>query len=283
VWVESHLVKCTSCEKDVIFPFVCSYCGGKFCPEHRLPEAHGCTNIKKVSNFGIQKNKQDEPINVKFNHEVPKEPLLYPAEPQKKMKGSRIGLKLFGLAILVVLAVYFSFNLGYNIGYTTFYNKGYADGNGIGFEAGNRTGYEWGFSAGNYTGYNSGYTKGVSDGTGHGYTVRDPTYQEVLQFITTDQTDKNVYDSQTYTCANFVADVINNAFNSGYRCGYVIIDYPTSGHAIVCFNTVDRGLILIEPQYDKVVKIIVGRHYWETAGFAEPLFDDTVVRYMIVW
>lgn len=29
-------------------PFVCKYCGGSFCPEHRLPESHECPGLKQV-------------------------------------------------------------------------------------------------------------------------------------------------------------------------------------------------------------------------------------------
>jgi hypothetical protein len=59
------------------------------------------------------------------------------------------------------------------------------------------------------------------------YDLRDPTYQEALQFIFSDQTDKNQYN-QSYTCVNFANNFINNALNEGYRCGYVIIEFPES-------------------------------------------------------
>lgn len=35
-------MKCDYCGKDESLPFVCNYCGGAFCPDHRLPEAHQC-------------------------------------------------------------------------------------------------------------------------------------------------------------------------------------------------------------------------------------------------
>lgn len=35
-------MKCEFCGKDEALPFVCNYCGGVFCPDHRLPEAHQC-------------------------------------------------------------------------------------------------------------------------------------------------------------------------------------------------------------------------------------------------
>ena len=36
-------LKCQFCGKEESLPFACNYCGGTFCSEHRLPEAHQCT------------------------------------------------------------------------------------------------------------------------------------------------------------------------------------------------------------------------------------------------
>jgi len=36
-------LNCQYCGKDEPLPFVCNYCGGVFCVDHRLPEAHKCT------------------------------------------------------------------------------------------------------------------------------------------------------------------------------------------------------------------------------------------------
>lgn len=105
-----------------------------------------------------------------------------------------------------------------------------------------------------------------------GPTVRDPTYQEVLQFIDSDQTDKNRYN-EYYTCVNFVFDFRNNAFNKGYRSGLVIIDFQETRHAMVCFNTTDNGLIFVEPQDDEIVSLTPG----------QPYSGRIVLRFSIVW
>ena len=36
-------MNCDYCGREEALPFVCNYCGGTFCPEHRLPESHKCT------------------------------------------------------------------------------------------------------------------------------------------------------------------------------------------------------------------------------------------------
>lgn len=41
-------MECQYCKKDVVLPFKCSYCGGYFCSEHRLPENHACLEYWKV-------------------------------------------------------------------------------------------------------------------------------------------------------------------------------------------------------------------------------------------
>lgn len=40
-------LKCQYCGASVDLPFKCSFCGGHFCSEHRLPEAHSCQNFKR--------------------------------------------------------------------------------------------------------------------------------------------------------------------------------------------------------------------------------------------
>lgn len=162
-----------------------------------------------------------------------------------------------------------AFEAGYESGYGVGNRTGYESGYDVGYQEGNRTGYEVGYELG----YGSGYLQGVIDGAGRGYTIRDPTYQEVLIFISEDKTDENEYIPGKYTCLNFAADFKNNAFQAGYRCGFVEIEFPEAAHAIVCFNTTDQGLIFIEPQTDEIVTLSVGEFYW----------DRIVVRFVIIW
>lgn len=41
-------MKCGMCQQEVFLPFRCPYCGGSFCPEHRLPENHECQNLESA-------------------------------------------------------------------------------------------------------------------------------------------------------------------------------------------------------------------------------------------
>ncbi|MDR2203893.1 MAG: hypothetical protein LBE76_06320 [Nitrososphaerota archaeon] len=132
-------------------------------------------------------------------------------------------------------------------------------------------------------GYSDGYTAGAIAGVGSGYTIRDPTYAELLAFIAADQTDKNTYDADTYNCYDYTKDVCDNAFKQGYRVGFVYIYFRESAHALVCFNTVDQGLVYVEPQYDEIVNVVVGLNYWTNVSGVKSSFDDTIVRFGIIW
>ena len=54
------MMKCQFCDRDVVQPFQCSYCGGYFCAEHRLPESHSCLRLPKKPPFWYQKRKLAE-------------------------------------------------------------------------------------------------------------------------------------------------------------------------------------------------------------------------------
>jgi len=123
-----------------------------------------------------------------------------------------------------------------------------------------------------YLGYDEGYAQGVEDGAGSDWYIRDPTYDEAIAFINSDETDENVY-TPDYVCYDFTADFNTNAFQLGYRCGFVYIEFTDSAHAIACFNTTDGGLIYIEPQNDKIVDIAVG----------QPYLGHSIIRIGIIW
>jgi hypothetical protein len=39
------MTRCDHCGNEVVLPFSCQYCGGKYCPDCRLPPNHNCANI----------------------------------------------------------------------------------------------------------------------------------------------------------------------------------------------------------------------------------------------
>jgi hypothetical protein len=39
------MTRCDHCGNECTLPFACQHCGGKFCPDCRLPPNHNCTGI----------------------------------------------------------------------------------------------------------------------------------------------------------------------------------------------------------------------------------------------
>ena len=126
--------------------------------------------------------------------------------------------------------------------------------------------------------------------TGHGYTITDPSYNDMLRFLEDDDTDEAEYITGEYECIEFTTDLCNRAEEKGIRCAYVSVRFPDGrGHAIVAFNTIDKGLIYIEPQYDDLVNIVIGKPFHkcvvpkEGVTYVKPSHDDTIEEVLIAW
>jgi len=124
--------------------------------------------------------------------------------------------------------------------------------------------------------------------TGYGYVLRDPSYQEMEDFLALDKTSEQEYVGGEYICVDFTADVKANAAKEGIRCAYVAIEYRGgSGHAVVAFDTTDRGLVFIEPQFDWEVEPEIGKRYYQCViaphYLAKPGYDDTITRIIVIW
>lgn len=141
-----------------------------------------------------------------------------------------------------------------------------------------------GYFYGEEQGYHEGYKVGSIEGAGSGYTLRNPTYHELMDFLARDPTDQNEYREGVYTCVDFVSDLSNNAEAAGLRAAYVYMEFPVDrAHSVAAFETVDRGLVFIEPQFDDEVVVVVGNRYSADNSYETPDYDDTIVRYTIAW
>lgn len=126
--------------------------------------------------------------------------------------------------------------------------------------------------------------------TGYDYVLRDPSYQEMKAFLKQDETSEQEYLRNEYICVDFAANVKANAAEEGIRCAYVVIEYlGINGHAIIAFDTTDRGLVYIEPQFDWDVEPEIGRRYYECVvpppgqHMVEPDYEDTIARIIVIW
>jgi hypothetical protein len=118
--------------------------------------------------------------------------------------------------------------------------------------------------------------------------LKDPTWNQLLEFLKRDNTDAHPYIYPTFVCANFAKMLQGNAHKSGWRCAIIdikISGYPDfyhygipsdTGHACNAFNTTDRGLVYIDDtraagggpaNQDNIVDIKVGQEYIPKALF----------------
>ena len=93
-------------------------------------------------------------------------------------------------------------------------------------------------------------------------TLPNPTYAEFRSFYENDSTHNHPYVNDTYVCINFAHDFRMNATKHRIRCAYVWVNYNTTGHALNAVNTIDKGIVYIEPQTNKELGApVVGSSY----------------------
>lgn len=126
--------------------------------------------------------------------------------------------------------------------------------------------------------------------SGNRYEMHDPTYQEVADFIRNDKTDERTPIEDTFVCRHFAQLVNNNAEDQGIRCAFVVLGFGSkSSHAIVGFDTVDYGIVYIEPQSDEWVRNLeIGKEYWTECvipkyGHYADCQNDTIKEISIYW
>jgi hypothetical protein len=162
--------------------------------------------------------------------------------------------------------------VGEEIGIDSGYEMGYGDGSQDGYLEGYSKGYSQGNTTGIEIGYETGFKEGLDLGAlgdyeGWGTFVRNPTHDEVLEFIEEDETDEMEYVEGEFECLDFCMMFRNNAFKKGYISYTVWIDFEgqTFGHSIIAFNTTDRGMVYLDPQIEYFVDLQEGIDYWKDA------------------
>lgn len=114
------------------------------------------------------------------------------------------------------------------------------------------------------------------------------TEADVISFIENDTTDNLTYDALNFSCSDFSAMVNNHAMTLGINSSVIILRFEdtTSGHALVGFNTTDKGTIYFEPQTDeRVVNLTIGKEYWTECiiGSHADHANDTIRRIIKIW
>jgi len=137
------MVQCEFCGKEIDLYYVCKYCGGVFCVEHRVPESHNCPlrphepppyfgmppwppsiepkqtvqkpKVKKLRRFPSEKGEREKPVE---KQPPPIEPKYVgfskePVSPPKRKKGvsrGKLALVTFLIGIVTFGVAYEYFN-----------------------------------------------------------------------------------------------------------------------------------------------------------------------------
>lgn len=76
----------------------------------------------------------------------------------------------------------------------------------------------------------------------------DITYDELVRFLMSDDTEWKQYDDPVYTCADFAVTLHDRAESQGIKCAVVSVRLKDQidGHAFNAFPTTDRGVVFID-------------------------------------
>jgi hypothetical protein len=182
---------------------------------------------------------------------------------------------LIGVGFLGSLAVYNDINdkladayaEGFIEGQEQAYTASLQDGGTKGYQEGSRTGYH---QSGISPEFDGGYDEGY-------YFAYNPTYEQIPEILNevSENTTKGIHD---YAEAN------------GIRVAYVRCQLARPApegmvyiKQLVAFETVDKGLVIIEPSTGNEVVVEVGYSYTQLNGQTPKPYDDTITKMSIVW
>jgi Zn-dependent protease len=100
--------KCKYCGDDVVLPFKCTYCGGLFCGDHRIPESHNCPEAWKA-----RAPRDIPPMTTQSRPEKPsyKYTVSYAPQSSRVFWFSKTELKHLSIGALLVMGVGFTYFL----------------------------------------------------------------------------------------------------------------------------------------------------------------------------
>ena len=161
------------------------------------------------------------------------------------------------------------------------YDYGYAETFEVAYQGARDEAYERGYDKGYEISLGSDSREQVS----RLVETHNPAYSELVEFLAADKTDSKPFIDGEYVCFDFTAELNNNADANGIRAAYVRIRGDEWSHAVVAFETVDRGLVFIEPQSDMEVKLVTGKPYpWRQVGATSPLgYLEAIVEIQLIW
>ena len=153
------------------------------------------------------------------------------------------------------------------------------------YDVGYQEAYDPAYNKGHDKGYEIGLETSLKEGIATRVELTNPTYKELMEFLADDETDSKPYVLNEYVSFDFAVELNNNAEANGIRAAYVAVFSQEWGHGMVAFETTDEGLIFIESQSDREVRLVVGEPYpWRLVGAISPVIRfNPIVRIQIIW
>ena len=98
------MTRCDHCGNEVVLPFACQYCGGRYCPDCRLPPNHSCVNI------GMWNSKPRPAVGISYKKGGGATPtgggyLADSGRDTKKRQGESIPYLKIMIAIIVLILI----------------------------------------------------------------------------------------------------------------------------------------------------------------------------------
>jgi hypothetical protein len=105
--------------------------------------------------------------------------------------------------------------------------------------------------------------------------ITKATCQQVVDWLAQDKTDSTPYDKDSFTCVDYCVKVKENATLAGIKCGILYVwKEDGTAHSLSIFDTIDKGLVYVEPQFDWVIpEPKVGLIYGELVKSVEKNYD----------
>ena len=254
---------CNVCSADLLL-YKCKYCGQIYCEKHRRPQDHRCPGLSEYKQQ-VEAGTVEKPGIAAAGQPV-EEPASGKPLGSSIVRWSILAVKLVSISLIVMaLLVALILLLGYIDARTPV----------------------------TYVTLPVQNTTGAHVVLANNRTAADPTYDELVQFLKTDDTSSMKYVSPGWTCADFARTLHDNAEAQGIKAGFVgvefygdSIDYsiyddgsgnlpsppgaPDMGHGLNVFNTTDKGLVYVDASSiyegstgDRIAYVVEGREFNE--------------------
>lgn len=193
---------------------------------------------------------------------------------------------MIGLAVILDLIIYIGVTSGsYDTKITAAYDDGFSEGYSQSYDIAYHEAQNEAYPRGYLKAYEVSVLQDTVFQVSDRVDLHNPTFDELIEFLQSDTTDENFYEVGSYVCFDFAAELNNNADAAGIRAAYVRIRAQEWAHALVAFDTVDKGLVFIEPQSDVPVDLVVGQSYpWWKVGATSPMkSSDIILEIQYIW